>query len=235
MSEFAEFAETIRADLFGKPERAKAHEAKQAAIAKRAELADTANRRQGARARIVDAGIPDRVMSVVREVQGSCIDPGYELADPIPQAMRAIQPGPTVLLVLLGPPGEGKSVAAGYALAHAIETGRQGLWRTGVQLARELGSWDRQDSAMRHRAHDCDVLVIDDAGMESARDPKSGPLIAGLLLSRYEAERPTIVTSNLPRPDDLRIRYGAQIIDRLRTSGGLIWRCVGRNYRGQKT
>lgn len=232
MSEFLDFAKGLQADLFGTPEKAQAQAEKQAELEAQRVQAEKANNREAAGMRLFDAGIPSEVESVVRQVIRDGIDdPSWEYPDPIPQAMRAVTQGPTRLVVLLGPPGEGKSVAAGFALTHALEMGRQGLWRTGVQLAKELRSWDKSDVKIRHRAEGVDILVVDDLGLESARNASVAPALAGLLLSRFEAGRSTIVTSNIRGPEELRQRYGAQIFDRLRTRGGLLFLCTGKDYR----
>jgi hypothetical protein len=232
MSEFLDFAKGLQADLFGSPEKSKAQAEKQAELEHKRVQAEKANNREAAGMRLFDAGIPSEVEAVVRRViRDGVDDPTWEYPDPIPQAMRAVTEGPTRLVVLLGPPGEGKSVAAGFALTHALELGRQGLWRTGVQLAKELRSWDKADVRVRHRAEQVDILVVDDLGLESARNPSVAPALAGLLLSRFEANRATIVTSNIRSPQELKQRYGAQVYDRLRTKGGLLFLCNGKDYR----
>lgn len=62
-----------------------------------------------------------------------------------------------------------------------------------------------------------DVLAIDDLGMEAPGE-RNAALIESIINSRYNAERATIITSNLDM-DNLKLRYSERIIDRLREWG----------------
>lgn len=216
----------VQADLFG-GKASEEHRAKQAEQAERMEQTRSANLAQGAHMRIADAGIPKGVVAVVRAIQeGDLCDMFAELPDPIPQAIRAFEAGPTRLVGLFGPVGSGKSVAAGYALIGALEGGRHGMWRTGS----ELGELGLDGDALRRRASAVDRLVIDDLGVEVS-DPRMATKIASVILARFDALRPTIVTSNLSDRAELKARYGPQVIDRMMGKGGFAMTCKDQGYR----
>lgn len=230
--DFAEFARSIQKDLFGDKEKAAEAARVLAEREARSEAARRANLLQGAEMRIAEAGIPRRVLDKVRELQESSLaDLGGELPSPIPECMRLVADGPTDIVVALGPVGEGKSVAAGYALIAALEQGKTGLWRTGVQIATELASWDKEDAGVRRRAALVDILAVDDLGLEPDREQKAARRIADLLKLRYESRLKTVVTSNIADAPTFLARYGSALADRLRTRHGLLTLCGGNAYR----
>ncbi len=116
------------------------------------------------------------------------------------------------VVVLLGPPGAGKSTLAAAILAGEAERGRTIAWAPALRLAHaraesRLGAEaDEVQRAMR-----ADVTAIDDLGQEGL-----GPLSAviDVVHARHDAERPLIVTTGLPRRD-LASRYGGGVGRRL--------------------
>lgn len=122
------------------------------------------------------------------------------------------------LLVLAGPPGTGKTIAAAYALARV-----GGHWLSARNLANP-----KFDISAAERA---DLLVLDDLGGEYSGASSFGPdRAAALLEMRHEEERRTIITTNLKEPD-LAARYGARLASRLKEQGRFI-ACVGADMRG---
>jgi len=116
----------------------------------------------------------------------------YDLA-----AGRFVEAGEDVLLV--GPPGVGKShlaQAIGYAL---IKSGYTVLYRSIFDTVAELCAEDERP--LRHRKTlksylSCDLLIIDDMGIKQL-PPKSGEYLFEIIMRRYEV-RSTLMTSNRP-------------------------------------
>ena len=139
-------------------------------------------------------------------------------------------------LCLAGGPGTGKTIAATWALA------RNG----GCYLAAGiLGRIDDQPIRENHTVGDAiddakrtGLLVLDDVGTEheGATGWATGR-IADLLCARYDADKPTIVTTNLRRrgadgSPGFAERYGARVDDRLR-EGGLFVALADSSMRGR--
>jgi len=102
-------------------------------------------------------------------------------------------------VLMVGPPGVGKShlaQAIGYAL---IKTGRSVLYRSIFDTVAELGA--QEEHPLRHQKAlknylSCDLLIIDDMGIKHL-PPKSGEHLFEIIMRRYEV-RSTLMTSNRP-------------------------------------
>lgn len=116
-------------------------------------------------------------------------------------------------LLILGPVGTGKSVAAFAILRHAAACG---VWRTQwtstVKLMERLRP-SAEDPVTVDRWAQTDVLLLDDLGGEKPSEWVSERLFI-LFDERWQWERPTIVTSNL-KPDQLRQVLGDRTYSRL--------------------
>jgi chromosomal replication initiation ATPase DnaA len=115
------------------------------------------------------------------------------------------------ILVLSGPRGCGKTVAAGWVCAQ--ESNAEFL--PASQLAR-IGLYDEQ----RFRAlRAWRVLVLDDLGLEYS-DQKGAflSLLDALVDARSADESRTVITTNLPSQEFV-MRYGERIADRMREAG----------------
>lgn len=130
-----------------------------------------------------------------------------------------------MFLVLLGPTGVGKTVAAARV---AQEFCRHFAWNAqptsqrppepllfveARRLTRLPGFADESWLDELRQTH---LLILDDAGDEATEFGKQALL--GLLLSRYTRQRRTVLTANLTA-DALRARYGEALADRLRKDG----------------
>jgi DNA replication protein DnaC len=108
-------------------------------------------------------------------------------------------------LLLIGPPGTGKSLLAAMILNELILTARMScryikISRDFFQLLRatfsnDSGTYGRTDSVFNEIARQ-DVLVIDDFGIQSDSEWEQRTLY-DLIDARYENDLPTIITSNI--------------------------------------
>lgn len=115
----------------------------------------------------------------------------YDLA-----AGRFVEQARDVLLI--GPPGVGKSHLAQAIGAEVIKSGKTVLYRSIFDVVAELLDDDLAD---RHhkimtRYLKCDLLIIDDMGIKQL-PPKSGEYLFEIVMRRYEVKS-TIMTSNRP-------------------------------------
>lgn len=125
----------------------------------------------------------------------------------------ATRPRPALTtLVLAGSYGVGKSLAAAWLLAH-----HPALAHAAYERAPELGELELGSPDALARLAATRALVLEELGREAAIGPTIERL-AELLALRLEKGRPTLVTTNL-RLEQLRERYGAHIVDRLRGDG----------------
>ena len=110
---------------------------------------------------------------------------------------KFVDQGSDVLLV--GPPGVGKShlaQAIGYAL---IKAGKSVLYRSIFDTVAELSA--ENEHPLRHKKAlkaylSCDLLIIDDMGIKQL-PPKSGEHLFEIIMRRYEV-RSTLMSSNRP-------------------------------------
>jgi hypothetical protein len=131
------------------------------------------------------------------------------------------------LLVLAGPVGTGKSLAAAWLVQQrwqACERSRPGdpmrdggvpIW-LGAPLVSRVQTWG--DGAAKIASwRETMLLVLDDLGVEDASD-RTNATLDDLINHRFENALPTVVTTNLS-PKQFEARYGARIRDRVRGSG----------------
>lgn len=132
------------------------------------------------------------------------LDPAVET--PALQFALRLLDGDGVLLVLSGPPGVGKSLAAAAALIRSAG----GLWVDAPGLATPPMDGETTDRRMREAA----LLVLDDCGLEHSPSGYAASRICGVLDAREAELRPTIVTTNLTS-SEFGDRYGARLASRL--------------------
>jgi DNA replication protein DnaC len=196
--------------------KVQAHDAKIAKLAAEDAERRRADEAKRHRQRLVDYGIP------VKDVDAILANSSRQT--PALEAVRLfLGDGKARILVLSGRRGCGKTFAAGWAIAQPCAERYQGRRRPEYHprfvdvgdLA--SGSWFDRDETRALRC--CDVLAIDDLGMEYV-DTKGGWLsrLDQLVNARYANSIRTVITTNMPAKQ-FREQYGERIADRIREVG----------------
>ena len=138
-------------------------------------------------------------------------------------------------LLLLGPPGVGKSFLC-QAIGHqAIKCGMLVLYRSIFDLARDFLSDEvtpNQQDRMLARYLKPDLLIIDDMGMKQL-PRRSGEYLLEIIMRRHE-NRSTMMTSNRPLQDWAKligdVPAATAILDRFLQHATII-QITGKSYR----
>lgn len=150
--------------------------------------------------------------------------------DGIPKPVRAwatnlVDRGSQGPIVLVGPPGVGKSHSACAALAHAIGSGLRGSYLSTPAYVRAIrDTWGRhaepREAQILGRFAKTRVLVIDELGMT---DDAGARLVQELVAVRYDADlmRNTILCTNLD-VERLEAAIGDRAADRIRENATLV-------------
>lgn len=137
-------------------------------------------------------------------------------------------------LLLLGPPGVGKSHLAQALGYGAIKAGFAVLYVSIFDLVRELQADSTAAEAQRtlSRWLKPDLLILDDFGIKTL-PPKSGESLLEIILRRHET-RSTVMTSNRPIEEWGKLLHdvpaATAIIDRFLHRADVI-QITGRSYR----
>lgn len=128
------------------------------------------------------------------------------------------------ILVLSGTRGCGKTFAASWI---ATETAGSVRFLTAHRFSR----LDRFTEKVMRPIEECDLLELDDVGMEYADEKGAfASKFDGIVDARYAAKRRTVITTNIP-PKEIPSRWGERAADRLRESG-IVVGITGASLRG---
>jgi DNA replication protein DnaC len=179
------------------------------------------------RTHLAECGCP--IKDLLRALSGDLNDTEAYLA-----AQVALS-GRESLTVLSGLPGCGKTTAAAWWLVQKRER-VEFISPTEARFidAGVLVRWPKFDEVRMRQITRARALVIDDLGTEYS--DKHGAFLSMLdevVNSRYSAELPTLITTNLTAPE-FKSRYGARIADRIREAGSYV-ELSDKSLRGGKS
>lgn len=117
-------------------------------------------------------------------------------------------------LLLHGSVGTGKTFASACISNYLMENGKTVLvMNLGLYLIKLKKEWDEAESNVLEYVKHCDLLVIDDFGVEKVTEFVLDKAFA-LIDTRYRAEKPLIITTNLSLKE-ITDKFGSRIADRL--------------------
>lgn len=151
---------------------------------------------------------------------------------------QAVQPDYGAGLILVGPPGTGKSHLLSAIVHHVIEQRKlSAAVVTSRDVLRRLrATWQRdaresESDVLAALIDDLSVLALDEVGVGFGSEGEQVQLL-DLIDGRYKRRRPTLIASNLGVPD-LRTALGERAFDRLR-EGARVLPCTWASHRGAR-
>ena len=175
-----------------------------------------------------DSKIPVRPEVAATIVRGTCAR-----TDATRAAASWMRDSQRRTLVLLGPMGIGKTIAAALVgVAFARRRQSVGYLREPM-LMRLAHSSTLAHEAKLERLRDVDLLIVDELGTTlSGQGERARDAVFGMIDDRISGGR-TILIGNLT-PEDLGKTYGARFLDRLREVG-VVEHLEGESMRGRAT
>lgn len=132
-------------------------------------------------------------------------------------------------LIITGPVGTGKTWAALAAVRGFVEAGSDVRFWPTVELLDELRPGSTETTTLE-AACTCDVLVLDDLGVERPTDWVAERLYA-IVNRRWMDNRVTVATTNAATSDELAAHVGDRMRSRLVGSGAVVVRLTGPDRR----
>jgi hypothetical protein len=168
----------------------------------------------------------------VRLMSAEIIVDGGIKETPALKNARALDERRDGTMVLSGPRGCGKSVAASWLVSRNPNwtyigdhyDGKNGHWPIDYAPrfvdASQLGRIWRTEPDLRDAICNCSTLAVDDVGTEFS-DEKGWlrSILDELVVTRHDSRLKTLLTTNIA-PRDLGDRYGERITDRINSSAG---------------
>ncbi len=204
--------EALRAWAENSPDAAKRHAELEAELEAIFAEGDRQRAAKGLRSDLHAAGVGLRTLDVV------CV-----AAAPTPaiDATRDWLKSGKTWLLLSGDVGTGKSIAAAYALKHAIEAAPYGA-KSAFRRASGVVRMSAFDEGARELEFlkSASMLVIDDLGTEHATSWGQS-LIHEIFDTRHDDRRRTIITTNIKR-EQLKAALGDRLSDRIAQDGKVV-------------
>ena len=198
-----------------------------ARIVHRCEVCDLEAVELSTRQRMGAMGVPERVRgamfagySTSSQPVASGITPSYAL-----DTAARMANGELLNLVLCGTPGTGKGHLAAAIMRARLDAGASGdRWLTAASFFRAYhAAYDDGANAavVRHYARR-PLLVLDEMGLGAI--PRDGEVaLSELFDARWNAQRPTVIISNLTPAVLCRDWLGARVSDRLNERSAVLW------------